>query len=30
MLRLPVDWPWRTQFLALLTRVRAVALPLTT
>jgi Transposase DDE domain group 1 len=28
-LRLPVDWPWRKQFLGLLTRVRAVA-PLTT
>jgi hypothetical protein len=24
-LRLPLDWPWRTQFLALLARVRAVA-----
>jgi hypothetical protein len=23
-LRLPLDWPWQTQFLALLTRVRAV------
>jgi hypothetical protein len=30
LLRLPVDWPWRAQFLALLTKVRAVAVPLTT
>jgi hypothetical protein len=29
-LRLPADWPWREQFLALLTRLRAVAVPLTT
>jgi Transposase DDE domain group 1 len=29
-LRLPVDWPWRAQFLTLLARVRAVAVPLTT
>ena len=29
-LRLPADWPWREQFLALLTKLRAVAVPLTT
>ena len=29
-LGLPVDWPWRTQFLALLTRVRVVATALIT
>jgi Transposase DDE domain group 1 len=29
-LRLPADWPWREQFLALLAKLRAVASPLTT
>jgi Transposase DDE domain group 1 len=29
-LRLLMDWPWRTQFLALLKKVRAVAVPLAT
>jgi hypothetical protein len=29
-LRLPLDWPWRTQFLTLLAKVRAVAVPLVT
>jgi hypothetical protein len=28
-LRLSVDWPWREQFLALLVKLRALALPLT-
>ena len=29
-LRLPCDWPWREPFLALLTELRSIALPLTT
>jgi hypothetical protein len=29
-LRLPADWPWSKQFLTLLVKLRAVALPLTT
>jgi hypothetical protein len=29
-LRLPQGWPWREPFLALLTKLRSVALPLTT
>ena len=29
-LRLPRDWPWQDEFLALLVRLRTVTLPLTT
>ena len=28
--RLPADWPWQGQFMALLAKLEAVALPLTT
>ena len=29
-LRLPADWPWREEFMALLAKLRAVVVPLTT
>ena len=29
-LRLPEDWPWRTEFIALMAKLHAIVLPLTT
>jgi hypothetical protein len=29
-LRLPEDWPWREEFMALMAKLRALAVPLTT